>query len=97
MFEYAPAPESRALVEIKPSYDLFIGGEFVPATGGVFKTVNPATEDVLGQAADGGPEDMDAAIGAARRAFDSTQPAARSPLVTCRWPRLPRRTGDGWC
>jgi aldehyde dehydrogenase (NAD+) len=42
------------------------------AAGRTFATVNPATEDVLGQAADGGPEDMDAAIGAARRAFDST-------------------------
>ena len=28
-FEYAPAPESRAIVDIKPSYGLFVNGEFV--------------------------------------------------------------------
>ncbi len=50
---------------------LLIDGELVPATGGgTFETLNPATEEVLGVAADGTAEDMDAAIGAARRAFD---------------------------
>ena len=29
VFEYAPAPESRSIVDIKPSYGLFINGEFV--------------------------------------------------------------------
>ena len=45
-FEYAPAPESRAIVDIKPSYGLFINGEFVDGTGKAFKTINPATEEV---------------------------------------------------
>ena len=31
-FEYAQAPESRAIVNIRPSYGLFIGGEFVEST-----------------------------------------------------------------
>jgi aldehyde dehydrogenase (NAD+) len=69
MFEYAPAPESRALVEIRPSYDLFIGGEFVPATGGVFKTVNPATEDVLAEIGIASDADVDRAVAAARKAY----------------------------
>ncbi len=43
-FEYAPAPESRAIVDIKASYGLFIDGEFVDGSGPSFKTVNPATE-----------------------------------------------------
>ena len=30
-FEYAPAPESAAVVDIASSYGLFIGGQFVPA------------------------------------------------------------------
>ena len=52
---------------------LLIDGELVGATGGgTFETVNPATEDVLGVAADGTPADMDAAIRAARTAFDTT-------------------------
>ena len=48
-----------------------IDGRLAPATGrGTFSTIDPATEEVLGNAADGTAEDMDAAIGAARAAFD---------------------------
>jgi aldehyde dehydrogenase (NAD+) len=44
VFEYAPAPESRSVVDIAPSYGLFIDGEFVEAADGkVFKTVSPFT------------------------------------------------------
>ncbi|HEY7272040.1 MAG TPA: aldehyde dehydrogenase family protein [Actinoplanes sp.] len=68
MFEYAPAPESRSIVEIAPSYGLFIDGEFTPG-GDVFKTVNPASEEVLAEVAMAGPEDVDRAVAAARRAF----------------------------
>jgi aldehyde dehydrogenase (NAD+) len=50
-----------------------IDGTMVAASGGgTFETLNPATEEVLGVAADGTAADMDAAIGAARRAFDTT-------------------------
>ena len=52
---------------------LYIDGEFVDArSGAVFDNVNPATEEVIGQVADGGAADMDAAIAAARRAFDES-------------------------
>jgi aldehyde dehydrogenase (NAD+) len=52
---------------------LLIDGELRPAAGGgVFETLNPATEEVLGTAADGTAADLDAAIAAARRAFDET-------------------------
>ena len=52
---------------------LLIDGELRAArSGAVFETINPATEEVLGVAADGGPEDMNEAIAAARRAFDET-------------------------
>ncbi|MCB0975943.1 MAG: aldehyde dehydrogenase [Acidimicrobiales bacterium] len=48
-----------------------IDGDLLPASsGGTFETLNPATEEVLGVAADGTSEDLDRAIGAARRAFD---------------------------
>ncbi|GID94433.1 aldehyde dehydrogenase family protein [Amorphoplanes digitatis] len=71
MFEYAPAPESRSIVDIAPSYGLFIDGSFVPASssGGVFKTVNPASEEVLAEIASAGADDVDLAVAAARRAF----------------------------
>ncbi|MFS8478387.1 MAG: aldehyde dehydrogenase family protein [Micromonosporaceae bacterium] len=71
MFDYAPAPESRSVVDIKPSYGLFIDGEFVaPVDGGTFKTISPATEEVLAEVAEAGPSDVDAAVRAARVAFE---------------------------
>lgn len=69
-FAYAPAPESRAVVDIAPSYGHFIDGEFREAGDGkVFKTVAPASEEVLAEVAQGSPEDIDAAVRAARKAF----------------------------
>jgi aldehyde dehydrogenase (NAD+) len=52
---------------------LLIDGKLVQAaSGAVFETINPATEEVLGTAANAGADDMDAAIAAARRAFDTS-------------------------
>jgi aldehyde dehydrogenase (NAD+) len=51
---------------------LFIDGKLEPGRAGTFTTVNPATEEVLGVAADASTEDMGRAIEAARRAFDDT-------------------------
>ncbi|NDZ77117.1 aldehyde dehydrogenase family protein [Streptomyces sp. SID10853] len=69
-FEYAPAPESRSVVDIAPSYGLFIDGEFTEAADGkVFKTVSPSTEEVLSEVARAGTADVDRAVQAARKAF----------------------------
>jgi aldehyde dehydrogenase (NAD+) len=52
---------------------MLIDGKLVDASGdATFDNVNPATEEVLGPVADGTSADMEAAIGAARRAFDTT-------------------------
>ena len=52
---------------------LYIDGKFVPAKSGkTYPNIAPATGQVIGTAADGGGEDMDAAIAAARRAFDGS-------------------------
>ncbi|MFF1276569.1 aldehyde dehydrogenase family protein [Streptomyces marokkonensis] len=70
-FEYAPAPESRSVVDIAPSYGLFIDGEFTEAADGkVFKTVSPSTEEVLSEVAEAGEADVDRAVKAARKAFE---------------------------
>ncbi|MCM2421239.1 MULTISPECIES: aldehyde dehydrogenase family protein [unclassified Streptomyces] len=70
-FEYAPAPESRAVVDIAPSYGLFIDGQFSDAAAGkVFKTVSPSSEEVLSEVAQAGAEDVDRAVKAARKAFE---------------------------
>ena len=70
IFEYAPAPESRAIVDIKGSYGLFVNGEFTDGHGTPFKTVNPATEEVLAEVAEADASDVDAAVKAARKAYD---------------------------
>jgi acyl-CoA reductase-like NAD-dependent aldehyde dehydrogenase len=71
VFEYAPAPESRSVVHVDSHYGLFIGGEFVESEdGSPFKTVNPATEEVLAEVTAAGPRDVDRAVRAAREAYD---------------------------
>ena len=72
-FEYAPAPESAALVDIKSEYGLFINGKFVAPKGGkTFTTINPATEEVLAKVAYAELADVNLAVTAARNAFTKT-------------------------
>jgi acyl-CoA reductase-like NAD-dependent aldehyde dehydrogenase len=70
MFEYAPAPESRDIVDIRPAYGLFVDGEFVEGNAEPFKSVNPATEEVLAEIACADAADVDRAVAAARTAYD---------------------------
>ncbi|TNF33528.1 MAG: aldehyde dehydrogenase family protein [Gammaproteobacteria bacterium] len=52
---------------------MFIDGALCwAASGRTYPNINPATEAEIGQVADAGPEDMERAIAAARRAFDGT-------------------------
>ncbi|HUY29408.1 MAG TPA: aldehyde dehydrogenase family protein [Acidimicrobiales bacterium] len=68
-FAYAPAPESRAVVTLRPTYGLFVDGEFVEPSSGVhFPTVNPATEETLAHVAEAGAADVERAVAAAARA-----------------------------
>jgi 5-carboxymethyl-2-hydroxymuconic-semialdehyde dehydrogenase len=71
----------------------FVGGRFVPSVGGAtFESLNPATNERLALVADGRGEDVDAAVAAARGAFDEGS-----------WPRMKaseraavlRRIADG--
>ncbi|MFB3076465.1 MAG: aldehyde dehydrogenase family protein, partial [Lysobacterales bacterium] len=58
---------------MNPETRLFIDGELVDAASGkTYPNINPATEEMMGEVADAGPEDMEKAIAAARRAFDKT-------------------------
>jgi aldehyde dehydrogenase (NAD+) len=68
----APAPESTDHVRIKPEYDLFIGGKWVkPKSGKYFDTINPANEQKLARIAEANEADVDAAVKAARKAYDN--------------------------
>ena len=63
MAEVAIAAEPRMLID----------GKLIDAASGrTFPNLNPATEDVIGEVADGDTDDMDRAIGSARQAFDET-------------------------
>jgi aldehyde dehydrogenase (NAD+) len=82
---YAPAPESTAIVRLRERYGLLIGGEWTdPGDGGSFKTINPATEEVLAEVAEAGAGDVDRAVVAARAAFPgwaATPGADRAKLL----------------
>jgi aldehyde dehydrogenase (NAD+) len=71
VFEYAPAPESRAIANLKDSYKPFVNGEFVDGSGEPLKTINPATEEVLAEVGTASKSDVDTAVKAARKAYDS--------------------------
>ncbi|SFW44366.1 aldehyde dehydrogenase family protein [Amycolatopsis australiensis] len=70
VFEYAPAPESRAIANLKDSYKPFVNGEFVDGSGEPLKTINPATEEVLAEVGTASKSDVDTAVKAARKAYD---------------------------
>ncbi len=78
-FEYAPAPESRSVANLRESYGIFVDGQFRAGRGEATKTINPATEEPLTEVAEAGPEDVTDAIAAARRASDGA------------WGRMPGR------
>ena len=67
--EYAPAPESAAILNLKAEYGLFIDGEFVDGHGEVFDTISPATEKVIARIAQADEKDVDRAVAAARRSY----------------------------
>src|SRR4026209_421649 len=69
-WEYAPAPESREIVQLKSRFGLFIGAkEVAPKSGQWFTTVDPATAEPLAEDARANVEDVEYAVGVARRAF----------------------------
>jgi aldehyde dehydrogenase (NAD+) len=72
VFEYAPAPEAIDHIRIQPRYGLFIGGRMVePHSKRRFPTINPATEKKLAEVAEADEVDVDRAVRAAGKAFDS--------------------------
>jgi aldehyde dehydrogenase (NAD+) len=75
-----------ALAPLDPETRNFIDGRLAPASNGAtFENLNPATGEAIGTCADGTKEDMEAALAAARRAFDETDwsndPAFRARCI----------------
>ena len=72
-FDYAPSLESTDIVKIEKENQLFIGGKFAKATGGkTFPTYNPATGEILSEIAEASAKDVDLAVKAARKAYNTT-------------------------
>ena len=69
-FEYAPAPESKAIANISKDYGLFINGKFIASHNKKrFETINPANEEVLAKISLADEVDIDKAVKAARSAY----------------------------
>ena len=72
-WDYAPAPESTAQVNLAKRYDHFIGGKWTPpAKKKYFTSINPATGKKIAEVAEGTKADVNAAVKAARAAYDGT-------------------------
>jgi aldehyde dehydrogenase (NAD+) len=91
-WEYAPAPEARDIVQLQERYGLFVGGEFVdPRSGDFFPSISPSSEEQLAEVAQGGEEDVDLAVQAARSAFEdgwSSLPASERAKYLFRIARI---------
>ena len=85
-WQYSPAPESTDHIQIDDQYELFIGGKFIaPKKGDYFDTINPASEEPLTRIASADKEDVDRAVKAARKAYDTVwsklKPAERGKFI----------------
>ncbi len=69
--EFAPAPESTSVLNLRPSYGLFINGEFVDGHGDSITTISPATEKPIAEIAHANEQDISVAVAAARTAHDT--------------------------
>jgi aldehyde dehydrogenase (NAD+) len=68
---YDPAPESASIARLRPSYGIFLDGEFTdPSAHEQFVTLNPATATPLATVAQASSADVARAVTSARRAYD---------------------------
>ncbi|MHB8641725.1 MAG: aldehyde dehydrogenase family protein [Gaiellaceae bacterium] len=69
-WDYAPAPESRDIVNLRPRYGHFIGGAWVEASE-AYTTISPSSEEPLAEIGQATTKDVDAAVAAARAAYEN--------------------------
>lgn len=71
-WSYASAPENTDHIVLKEQYDLFINGEFIkPDSKKYFKSINPATGEVIASISEANKKDVNLAVASARKAFAS--------------------------
>ena len=85
MAKYAAPGESGSVVQYKPRYDHFIGGEYVaPAKGEYFENPTPITGETFCEMARGTAEDIEVALDAAHGAapaWGKTSPTDRANIL----------------
>jgi len=69
--DYAPAPESTAILNLRPSYGLYIDGQWTDGRGGSMTTVSPATEKSIAEISLADASDIDRAVTGARKSYDT--------------------------
>jgi len=85
-WDYAPAPESRDIVQVRERYGLFVDGAWVaPRSDEWYTTIDPSTEESLAEIAQAGEEDVGLAVAAARGAYEGvwseTSPSERAKYL----------------
>jgi aldehyde dehydrogenase (NAD+) len=85
-WDYAPAPESRDIVELRERYGIFVDGAWLePQSRAWYTTIDPSSEEPLAEVAQAGEEDVAAAVSAARAAYDGawsrTTPSERAKYL----------------
>lgn len=79
-WQYSAAPETPDHIVLADKYGLFINGKFVaPQSKKYFDTINPAKETRIASVAEASQADVDAAVKAARTAYDKV------------WSKMPAR------
>jgi len=68
----SPAPESQDHIRIEKSYGLYISGKFTKPGSKSFSSINPANEEKLAGITQASKKDVDLAVKAARKAYNST-------------------------
>ncbi len=69
VWEYAKSPEASDHIQLKDSYDLFIGGKWVK-TKKYFDTINPSNEETIAKVAWANEKDVDSAVRSAKRSYE---------------------------
>jgi acyl-CoA reductase-like NAD-dependent aldehyde dehydrogenase len=69
--DYAPAPESTAILNLRPSYGLYIDGQWTDGRGGSMTTISPATEKSIAEISLADASDIDRAVATARKSYDT--------------------------
>jgi aldehyde dehydrogenase (NAD+) len=67
---YAPAPESRDVVQLRDRYGHFVGGEWLEPKE-TYSTISPANEETLAEVGQATSEEVDLAVKAARGAYEN--------------------------